>query len=340
VDAPPDGAPHATADDVTTDADDGTSAPGTWLELRIDADAEAVEAVSEILSRVAAGGVSVEQPYTIGQEGLVAVPIVDAPAIVRAYVPARDRRAAEAAVAATRERLGHLTAFGLRPIGDLQLSTVHEEDWAEAWKEHFSVLRVGRHIVIKPTWREHEAGPGDVVVALDPGMAFGTGLHPTTRLCLAGLERWADEGIVEGAAVLDVGSGSGVLAVTAGLLGAARIRAIDTDPIAVDSTRHNARRNAIALDAAQGSLPADGGPWDLVLANLVASLLVDLAALLTRSVRPGDGSPGSGGRLLASGIFVDREPEVRRAFAAAGLRIIGRGQETDWVALEAERPEA
>jgi ribosomal protein L11 methyltransferase len=299
-----------------------------------------VEAVSEILSRVAGSGVSVEQPFATEQEGLAAIPIPGAPAVVRAYLPARDRRAAEVAVAATRERLGHLTAFGLRPIGDLQVSTVHEEDWAEAWKEHFPVLRIGHRIVIKPTWREHEAGPDDVVVALDPGMAFGTGLHPTTRLCLAGLERWGDRGMVEGASVLDVGSGSGVLAVTAGLLGAGRVRAIDTDPIAVDSTRENARRNGISLEATLGSLPTDGGPFDLVLANLVAGLLVELAMPIARSIRPGDGAPGSSGRLLASGIFIDREPEVRRALASAGLRIVGRDQETDWVALEAERPDA
>jgi ribosomal protein L11 methyltransferase len=321
------------------ETDDGTSAAGTWLELRIDADPEAVEAVSEILSRVAGSGVSVEQPFTTEQEGLAAVSIAGAPSIVRAYLPARDRRLAEAAVEATRERLGHLTAFGLRPIGDLHVSTVHEEDWAEAWKEHFPVLRIGRSIVIKPTWRIHEATPDDVVIALDPGMAFGTGLHPTTRLCLAGLERWAAEGIAEGASVLDVGSGSGILAVTAGLLGAARIHAIDTDPIAVESTRENARRNAIAVDAAQGSLPTGDGPYDLVLANLVSSLLVELAADLANALRPGDGTAGSSGRLLASGIFVDREPEVRRAFAAVGLRIVSRDQETDWVALEAERPD-
>jgi ribosomal protein L11 methyltransferase len=316
------------------------SAAGTWLELRIDADPEAVEAVSEILSRVAGSGVAVEQPYTTEQEGLAAVPIAGAPVTIRAYVPALDARAADAAVAGTRERLGHLTAFGLRPIGDLQVSTVHEEDWASAWKEHFPVLRIGSSIVIKPTWRDYEPAPDDVVVALDPGMAFGTGLHPTTRLCLAGLERWGASGLVRGAAVLDVGSGSGILAVTAGLLGAGLVTAIDTDPLATEATRENARRNGVSVVTRTGSLPTAGGPFDLVLANLVAGLLVELASALASALRPGDGSPGSGGRLLASGIFVDREPEVRRAFAAAGLRLLGRHQETDWVALDVERPDA
>jgi ribosomal protein L11 methyltransferase len=282
--------------------------------------------------------VSVEQPFTTEREGLAASPVPGAPVTIRAYLPAIDQAAADLAIAAARERLGHLTAFDLRPIGQLEVREVHEEDWANAWKEHFPVMRLGRHIVIKPTWRGYDAAPGDVVIALDPGMAFGTGLHPTTRLCLVGLERWADEGLVQGAAALDVGSGSGILAVGAGLLGAASVRALDTDPIAVDSTLRNAARNGVAVDAVGGSLPVDGGSFDLVFANLVASLLVQLAVQLAEAVRPGDGTPGSGGRLLASGIFVDREPEVRRAFAAAGMRVVGRDQETDWVALDLERP--
>ncbi|MEX1296583.1 MAG: 50S ribosomal protein L11 methyltransferase [Candidatus Limnocylindrales bacterium] len=318
--------------------DEGTSAAGTWLELSIACDQEAVEAVSEILSRAASGGVSVEQPFTPEQEGLAASPTIGAPATVRAYLPGIDRAAADQAVAEARERLGHLTAFDLRPIGELQVREVHEEDWANAWKAHFPVMRFGRRIVIKPTWRDFEPAPDDVVIALDPGMAFGTGLHPTTRLCLEGLERWATEGLVEGARVLDVGSGSGVLAVGAALLGAGPVRAVDTDPIAVDSTAQNASRNRVAVDVRQGSLPVDDGPFDLVFANLVASILVELAGALAASVRPGDGASGSGGRVLASGIFIDREPEVRRAFAAAGLRVIGREQETDWVALDLERP--
>lgn len=289
---------------------------------------------------MASGGVSVEHPFTTEQEGLAATPIAGAPATIRAYLPSIDRTAAEQAITETRERLGHLTAFDLRPIGELRVREVHEEDWATAWKEHFPVMRLGRRIVVKPTWRAFAPADDDVIIALDPGMAFGTGLHPTTRLCLAGLERWGDEGIVARASVLDVGSGSGILAIGAALLGAEPVRAVDTDPVAVASTLENAARNDVAIRASQGSLPLEGGPFDLVLANLVASLLVDLAAELAAAVLPGDGRPRSGGRLLASGIFVDREPEVRRAFAAAGLRVVARDEETDWVALDLERPRA
>jgi ribosomal protein L11 methyltransferase len=126
--------------------------------------------------------------------------------------------------------------------------------------------------------------------------------------------------------------------VGAALLGAESVRAVDTDPIAVEATEANALLNGVRVEARQGSLPVEDGPFDLVLANLVAGILVELAAELAAAVRPGKGTSGSGGRLLASGIFSDREPEVRRAFAAAGLRVVGREQETDWVALDLERP--
>src|SRR6185369_9969279 len=127
------------------------------------------------------------------------------PAIVRAYLPARDRAAAERAAAEVAESLGHLQAFGLRPIGELRTRIVEEADWADAWKAYFPVMRISRRLVIRPTWRRHHRMPDDVVLALDPGMAFGTGLHPTTRLCLAGVERWSDEGLIDGRRILDVG---------------------------------------------------------------------------------------------------------------------------------------
>jgi ribosomal protein L11 methyltransferase len=296
------------------------------------ADVEAVEAVSEILGRVAPGGTSVEPAFELVDEGLGARIDPTRPSIVRAYVPARDPAAAEQAVAEATEALGHLQAFGLRPIGELTTRVVHEADWAEAWKAHFPVLRVGRRLVIKPTWRRHRPAADDVVLALDPGMAFGTGLHPTTRLCLAALEALADAGALAGARVLDVGCGSGILAIAAAKLGATSVLGVDTDPIAVEATIANASRNRLAgrILARQGSLPSGEAPFDVVLANLIASVLIALAPLLRAETRPG-------GTLLASGIFVDREGEVRDAFAAAGLDVTARMVEGEWVALEAVR---
>ncbi len=314
---------------------DGASADGAWLELSVAADVEAVEAVSEILARHAPGGASVEPAFELVDEGLAARVDPTRPAVVRAYLPALDTAAARRAIGEARHSLGHLQAFGLRPIGDLEVRVVHEEDWADAWKSHFPVMRVGRRLVIRPTWRRHRRSPGDVVLALDPGMAFGTGLHPTTRLCLAGIERWADAGLLASRScrLLDVGCGSGILSIAAARLGAAFVVAVDTDPVAVEATRANSRRNGVLrrVRARRGSVPTGEPPFDLIAANLIASLLSDVATQLYEELRPG-------GRLLASGIFVDRETDVRAAFEAAGLRPVSRLAEGDWVALEAIRP--
>ncbi len=310
-----------------------TAAPaGAWLELSVTADIEAVEAVAEILGRGAPAGTSVEPAFELVDEGLGARVDPTRPAIVRAYLPASDRVAAESRAAEAAEALGHLQAFGLRPIGELTTRIVHEADWAEAWKSHFPVLRVGRRLVIRPTWRRHRRSPDDVVLALDPGMAFGTGLHPTTRLCLAAVESLADRDFIAGARVLDVGCGSGILAIAALKLGGREALGVDTDPIAIEATIANASRNGLArrLRARHGSLPSADGPFEVVLANLIASVLVTLAPLIRDELSPG-------GVLLASGIFVDREADVRAAFESAGLDVVGRTAEGEWVALEAIR---
>jgi ribosomal protein L11 methyltransferase len=305
-------------------------ARGAWLELSVAADVEAVEAVSEILGRVSPAGTSVEPAFELTDEGLGASVDATRPAIVRAYLPAADEAAQRRAIADTTEALGHLQVFGLRPIGELSWRIVDEADWAEAWKAHFPVLRVGRRVVIRPTWRRHRRQPDDIVVALDPGMAFGTGLHPTTRLCLAALESLADRGALSASRVLDVGCGSGILAITALRLGAAAAVGVDTDPIAIEATGANARRNRLGsrVDARLGSLPSGEPAFDVVLANLIAGVLVPLAPQLRAELR-------TAGTLLASGIFIDREAEVREAFEAIGLSVVDRSAEGEWVALEA-----
>jgi ribosomal protein L11 methyltransferase len=322
----------------------GVLGPGVWVELSVAADVEAIEAVSEILTRFAPGGTSVEPGFGPVDDGLGAAVDPSRPAIVRAYLPGLEPSAVRSAIADAQAALGHLQAFELRPIGPLQMRLVREADWAKAWKSHFPVLRVGRRLVIRPTWRRHRRRPGEVVLALDPGMAFGTGLHPTTRLCLAALETLADEGLLRagsgpagraragGARVLDVGCGSGILAIAAGRLGAGELLGVDPDPIAVEATAANARLNGLAgqLRVRAGSVPTGEGPFDLVLANLIASLLVKLAPALRDEL-------AAGGRIIGSGIFCDREAGVRAAFEAAGLTLGRRWVEEDWVALEAQR---
>ena len=303
---------------------------GSWLELSIETDLEAVEAVSEILTRVAPGGTSVEPAFELVDEGLGARVDPGRPAVVRAYVPARDPVAAEAAVGVAERALDHLRAFDLRPIGPVRTRLVDEEDWAEAWKRHFPVTRIGRRIVVRPSWRRHRAAAEDVVLVLDPGMAFGTGLHPTTRLCLEALESIADRSLARGARVLDVGCGSGILSIAAARLGATSVLGLDIDPIAIEATSANAGRNRLTrrVGARLGSLPSGEPPFDLVLGNLIASVLIALAPALAGELRPG-------GRLVASGIFRDREADVTGAFATVGLAVAERWATDDWVALEA-----
>ena len=275
---------------------------------------------------------SVEAPFIPEQEGLAARIDTKRPAIVRGYISAIDQTAADAAINQVRAALGHLQAFELRPIGELTTRVVHEEDWAEAGKAHFPVMRVGSRFVIRPTWREYTPQPNDVVLNLDPGMAFGTGLHPTTRLCLAGIEAWGDTSLMSDARVLDVGTGSGILAIAAVLMGASRVVAIDIDPLSIETTKANAEINGVdsLINAHVGSLPLpEPAQFHLVVANLISGLLIELAEELAKTVWPG-------GRLLAGGIYKDRESEVQSAFESAGLRVIGRRTDEDWVALEAE----
>ena len=314
---------------------DDDASGGAWLELAVEADPEAVEAVSEIIGRVATGGTTVEPAFELVDEGLGARIDPTRPAVVRGYVPAGDASATERAHAAATEvaeALGHLQAFGLRPIGELRVRTVQEADWADAWKAFFPVMRVGRRLVIRPSWRQHRAAPGDIVLALDPGMAFGTGLHPTTRLTLAALEPLVENGRLTNTRVLDVGCGSGILAIAALKLGASTGLGVDTDPVAVEATTANAARNGLGdrMTARGGSLPTNEGPFDVILANLVAGVLIPLAPRLLAEL-------SADGTVLASGIFADREIEVTNAFGAAGLRVTGRTGEGDWVALELRR---
>jgi ribosomal protein L11 methyltransferase len=278
---------------------------------------------------VAPGGTSVEPAFELVEEGLSARVDPTRPAVVRAYVPARDPGAADAAATTAEAALDHLRAFELRPIGPIRTRIVDEADWADAWKRHFPVTRVGRRVVIRPSWRRHRAAAGDAVVVLDPGMAFGTGLHPTTRLCLEALESLADEGRLRDARVLDVGCGSGILSIAASHLGAASALGLDVDPIAIEATGANARRNGLTgITARLGSVPSGEPPFDAVLANLIASVLVRLAPHLAAEL-------ARHGRMVASGIFRDRETEVREAFGAAGLAVVDRRAGEDWVALVA-----
>jgi ribosomal protein L11 methyltransferase len=296
-----------------------------WLELTVTCDNEAIEAVSEIFGRVGQG--SAIRPTRLIRDPadeLSAREDPTAPYEITAHIP--EDEAAPAAVEATERALWHLQAFGLRPVGELRVRSVDDADWTEAWKAGYVPQRIGR-VVIVPSWLDEPIKADEVALRLDPGMAFGTGLHPTTRGCLTLLQEISPMPPL----VLDVGSGSGILALAALRLGAERAVCYDTDPLAVEATLANAAANDLAgrVTAQLGSLPPKpvGDPYPLVIANLVAAVLVDLAEPLAAHT-------AAGGILLASGIIESRADEVLEALTGTGLALEGRLDDGEWVSLQ------
>jgi ribosomal protein L11 methyltransferase len=206
-----------------------------------------------------------------------------------------------------------------------EVAVVPDQDWGEVWKRGLEPLVIGRAFV-RPSWIAAEAPPGMAEIVLDPGMAFGTGTHPTTSLCLAALSDLL--AARPGARVLDVGTGSGLLAIAAKKLGAGQVAGNDDDPIAVRVARENAALNGVDLDLNERDVGAQRGPFDLVLANILANTLVELAPALAAQLAPG-------GVVLLSGILTPQEEEVRSAYLAAGLSPLPAGdrRHAEWSLL-------
>jgi ribosomal protein L11 methyltransferase len=332
-----------------------------WLELSVAVDQEAVESVSELLASYGyQRGVVIEPPCipTDDSDGWVGTPglspdpppaqyTVDLslPVTLRTYLPMDEQ--AEEIRQRLEQSLWHLGQ--LRPVGPLQVRVLEEQDWANEWKNFYHVQRIGVRTVIVPSWLDYDPHPGDVVLHLDPGMAFGTGLHPTTQLCLQLIEQHIRPGV----RVLDVGTGSGILSIAAAKLGAASVLALDNDPVAVDVACENVGLNQVSdqVSVALGSLAsasklqgaatthppvlASGQSFDArfetVVANIIASVLVELAPALAATLVPG-------GTLISSGIIQEREAEVAQAMAAAGLHLHERHQAGEWLALVHTHP--
>lgn len=295
-------------------------------------DAADAEMVADTLRIAGAEGVAIEPAILLDDDAdFTYTERTDVPWTVRGTVPAPFGAAARRALRR------HLVSLPLRaPLGRLRVAEVRPEQWPEAWKRFFGVLHLGQRTVIRPTWERYHAKPHEVVIDLDPGTAFGTGQHETTRLCLEALE-----GVVtRGCTVLDVGAGSGILAIAAAKHGARRVRAIDLDASTVAVVRENAGRNGVGarVTVAAGTL-GEAWPWprtspaacaDVVVANISSTAVRAMLPAIVAAVRPG------GAAVLSGFLTVDADAMVRTA-RRAGLRAVTRHDGVEWSCVVGRR---
>jgi ribosomal protein L11 methyltransferase len=296
-----------------------------WLSVSISLSGELAEPVSDLLSRHAPGGITIEAAPLLKDSQKVKE------VILSAYLPAdneldRRRKAIE-------EGLCHLSQ--IQKIPPLQFQWIDEKDWENEWKSHYHPISVGERFVIQPAWLALEE-TDRIPLIMDPGMAFGTGTHPTTQLCLEALE----DHLQVGQPVIDLGCGSGILSIAAARLGASRVLALDIDPIAVQNTRENSLRNEVGhlIYVCQGSLdhllseaPSDRVPASLVLANILAKTLKEM-------LRSGLGEViTKEGTLILSGILDHQVSSIQLVCDEMGLALVDTLRLDDWRALIIKR---
>ncbi|MDP7240528.1 MAG: 50S ribosomal protein L11 methyltransferase [Dehalococcoidia bacterium] len=298
-----------------------------WLEFSIRTTPEYVEPISELFRRYGESGVVVEEVGDWDPDATSGELPPPTSVTVRTYIPL------DATAQSRREMvdIGVRLISLLQPMGDLEERELDEDEWEAAWKSHFTLLRVGKRLAIKPTWQEYTPADGEEVVELDPGMAFGTGHHPTTRMCLEELERR----ILPGMRVLDLGTGSAILAVAAAKLGAAEVVALDIAFEVLPVARANVASNGVAqkVRVLGGTLPHEQvqrASFDLVVANITAQAIVDLAYSIADVLAPS-------GVVAASGILVEYQAGVEEALSNESLEIVERRHDDDWALLVACR---
>lgn len=293
----------------------------SWLELSITAPAEYVEPLSVVFQRYGHGGVVIEQlgGYNPDEDDEVDN---TSDAILRVYLPVdstTESRKQQIKVAV--DLISRLCT--LSPIYEKVLD---EGEWMESWKSHFSLIKVGR-VVICPTWMDYQPAGKELVMRIDPGMAFGTGHHPTTHMCLAEVENL----MTLGANVLDLGTGSGILSIAAAMLGADKVVALDIDPSAVRIASENFRLNEVdnVATVSEGTLSVVQRPlgvFDLVVANIYSKVILEVAQALVSNL-------SRQGRLVVSGIMTERSEEVERCFRDYGCAVLKKCIEGDWAML-------
>ncbi|MEE8519445.1 MAG: 50S ribosomal protein L11 methyltransferase, partial [Dehalococcoidia bacterium] len=296
--------------------------PKDWLEFKIEVPYEFVEPVAELFRRYGKGGVAIEEAGGWDPDLGESQPPRPS-AVLRTYMPQTPGFRSNREIV----HIGVQLISKITDLPPLEEREIKEREWEEAWKAHFTPLRVGKHLLVQPPWHRDAPKPDDVVIEIDPGLAFGTGHHPTTQRTLESMERL----IKPGDHVLDVGSGSGILSVGAAKLGAGKVIGVELDKIALKAGRANLRSNHVSGTARfyGGTLPSEHVPegWaDLVLANVNSVALGNLAPELRRALKPG-------GWLVGAGILEERLADVEEAFAAVELTIRERIRDDDWVAL-------
>jgi ribosomal protein L11 methyltransferase len=298
----------------------------TWVEISCKVPAELADIVAEYLTGLSGRGVCVENLNVdaFSHSEIPEYPITT----VRSYFSTTEDSAGRLAEIST-----FLKELSQRQSGcvlpEPELSSVSAEDWSSSWKANFKPLRVGQRLLIVPSWEEVHPGPEDIVLHLDPGMAFGTGGHETTRLCLELLEQIMDDmPLLLSPSVLDLGTGSGILAMAAVQLGAGRVCAVDIDPQAVEVARENLAANGLTEQVECSTAPLESMTenFDVILANILAEELVRLAPYLAERLT-------RGGSLVLSGILAEKEGQVRTGFTSQPLKYLATLQAGEWVAL-------
>ena len=297
----------------------------SWVEIACDVPAEFGDVLSSFLTALSGNGVCLEN---LSVDAFSANEIPDYPRMtLKAYLTAEADPGPK--MAELELYLHDLTAR--RPdiyIPPPTLTAVRAEDWSSSWKVHFKPLRVGKRLLIVPTWEEAVQLPDDLLLRIDPGMAFGTGGHETTRLCLELLENLMNSIGATQPSLLDLGTGSGILAMAASLLGAGRILALDIDPDAIEVARENLALNGLAEKVVCGTTPIESilESFDIILANILAEELVRLAPVLATHLNPG-------GALILSGILSEKEGLVRKGFAMQPLQFLETSFAGEWAAM-------
>ncbi|MDN4594786.1 50S ribosomal protein L11 methyltransferase [Polycladomyces subterraneus] len=309
-----------------------------WVEVCVHTSREAVEAVSYRLQEMGADGVSIEDPEVLEREWkspfgeIPALSMEDYPSEgvrVKCYIP--ETSGVTAFVRQAESLMKEIREYGLDP-GPARVTTrkLAEESWSEAWKAYYKPVRISKRMIVKPVWESYEPVHDDeVIIELDPGMAFGTGTHPTTTLCLQLLEHY----IPHRGSVIDVGCGSGILSVAAAKLGAESVLALDLDDVAVTSAEANVRLNGVQdrVRVRQGDLLRGvTGQSDLVVANILAEIIVRMLPDVPRVLK-------DSGHLIVSGVIQVKEQLVRSEMEKQGLQIVEAIRDGDWVAIVAKK---